>query len=65
MWTVVFLAMGGISLGKGVESSGLQDDMDLIIRDIISDLGTYTVVLVLSFIVLVSPFYLPQLVIVY
>lgn len=54
LWTVVFLAMGGISLGKGVTSSGLLDVMDDIIRDIVDGLSLYTVVLVLSGIVLVS-----------
>ncbi|KZT06062.1 Sodium/sulfate symporter [Laetiporus sulphureus 93-53] len=53
LWTVVFLAMGGIALGKGVTSSGLLDVMDDKIRELISGLSLYTVVLVLSFIVLV------------
>jgi len=53
LWTVVFLAMGGIALGKGVTSSGLLDVMDEIIRGIITDMSLYTVVLVLSGIVLV------------
>ena len=49
----MFLAMGGIVLGKGVTSSGLRDVMDMVIRDMISGLEFYTVVLVLSCIVLV------------
>lgn len=53
LWTVVFLAMGGIALGKGVTSSGLLDVMDEDIRSIIQDLSLYKVVLVLSVIVLV------------
>jgi len=53
LWTVVFLAMGGIALGKGVTSSGLLDVMDEIIRGIITDMSLYSVVLVLSGIVLV------------
>ncbi|KAH9838741.1 Sodium/sulfate symporter [Rhodofomes roseus] len=53
LWTVVFLAMGGIALGKGVTSSGLLDVMDDGIREMISGLSLYTVVIVLSFIVLV------------
>lgn len=53
MWTVVFLAMGGIALGKAVTNSGLLDVMDEGIRDIIDGLSLYSVVLVLSFIVLV------------
>jgi phosphate transporter len=51
---VVFLAMGGIALGKGVTSSGLLDVMDEVIRGMVQGLSTYTVVLVLSVIVLVS-----------
>jgi phosphate transporter len=45
--------MGGIALGKGVTSSGLLDVMDEIIRAAITDLSLYTVVLVLSGIVMV------------
>ncbi|KAH9925488.1 SPX domain-containing protein [Fomitopsis serialis] len=53
LWTVVFLAMGGIALGKGVTSSGLLEVMDDGIREMISGLSLYTVVIVLSCIVLV------------
>lgn len=53
LWTVVFLAMGGIALGKAVTNSGLLDVMDEGIRNIIDGLSLYSVVLVLSFIVLV------------
>lgn len=53
LWTVVFLAMGGIALGKGVESSGLLVVMDEVIRKILGDLSLYGVVMVLSAIVLV------------
>lgn len=45
--------MGGIALGKGVTTSGLLDVMDEIIRGIIADMSLYSVVLVLSGIVLV------------
>ncbi|PPQ83985.1 hypothetical protein CVT25_000531, partial [Psilocybe cyanescens] len=53
MWTIVFLAMGGIALGKGVMSSGLLDIMDVIIRDLVDGLSLYKVVLLLSPIVLI------------
>lgn len=53
LWTIVFLAMGGIALGKAVMSSGLLDVMDEYIRDVIEDLSLYTIVLVLSVVVLV------------
>jgi phosphate transporter len=48
--------MGGIALGKGVTSSGLLDVMDELIRGIITDMSLYSVVLVLSGIVLVCTF---------
>lgn len=54
MWTIVFLAMGGIALGKGVMSSGLLEVMDVIIRDLVQGFSLYAVVLILSPIVLVS-----------
>jgi len=53
LWTVVFLAMGGIALGRAVVSSGLIDSFDVEIRSLISGLGLYQIVLVLSAIVLV------------
>ena len=46
--------MGGIALGKGVTASGLLDVMDDVIRDMVAGLSPYTVVLVLSVIILVS-----------
>ncbi|EIN03935.1 Sodium/sulfate symporter [Punctularia strigosozonata HHB-11173 SS5] len=52
-WTIVFLAMGGIALGKGVTSSGLLEVLDELIRDLVEGLSLYTVVLVLSPVVLV------------
>lgn len=45
--------MGGIALGKGVVSSGLLEIMDIVIRDLVSGYTLYTVVLILSPIVLV------------
>jgi phosphate transporter len=53
LWTIVFLAMGGIALGEGVKSSGLLKVMDAIIRELVDGLSLYTVVLVLSVVVLV------------
>ncbi|KAF8799051.1 SPX-domain-containing protein [Phlegmacium glaucopus] len=52
-WTIVFLAMGGIALGKGVMSSGLLEVMDDIIRDLITGVPLYSVVLILSPVVLI------------
>ena len=45
--------MGGIALGKGVVSSGLLEVMDVIIRDMLYGFSLYTVVLILSPVVLV------------
>ncbi len=53
MWTIVFLAMGGIALGKGVVSSGLLEIMDVLIRDLVNGFSLYSVVLILSPVVLV------------
>ena len=53
MWTIVFLAMGGIALGKGVMSSGLLEIADVIIRDWVEGYSLYTVVLILTPVVLV------------
>lgn len=55
LWTVVFLAMGGIALGRGVTSSGLLDVMDEGIRTIIDGRSLASVLVVLSAIVLVRP----------
>lgn len=53
MWTIVFLAMGGIVLGKGVMSSGLLDVVDVILRDMVEGFSLYAVVLILSPVVLI------------
>jgi phosphate transporter len=45
--------MGGIALGKGVTNSGLLETMDAVIRDILDGYSLYTVVLILSAVVLV------------
>ncbi|KAJ7028274.1 SPX domain-containing protein [Mycena alexandri] len=52
-WTIVFLAMGGIALGKGVQSSGLLEVLDVLIRDLLEGVSLYNVVLILSPVVLV------------
>jgi di/tricarboxylate transporter len=59
LWTIVFIAMGGIALGKGVMSSGLLEVLDGSIRRLVDGFELYTVVLILSLIVLVSPFSAP------
>ncbi|KAI9451365.1 SPX-domain-containing protein [Lactarius psammicola] len=53
LWSVVFLAMGGIALGKGVTSSGLLDKMDTLIRGLINGQTEFGVVMVLTAVVLV------------
>lgn len=57
-WTIVFLAMGGIALGKGVSSSGLLVTMDEIIRKLMEGYSLTKVVFILSPIVLVRKAYL-------
>ena len=46
--------MGGIALGNGVMSSGLLKVLDGIIRNLINGYTLYTVVLILSPVVLVK-----------
>lgn len=46
--------MGGSALGKAVEASKLLEAMDIIIRDMITGLSFFTVVIVLSAVVLVK-----------
>jgi len=52
-WSVVFLAMGGISLGKAVLSSGLLDDVDVLIKKLVEGLDIFTILITFSFLVLV------------
>lgn len=47
--------MGGIALGKAVTTSGLLEVMDVLIRNLVSELSPYSVVLALSFMVMVGP----------
>jgi di/tricarboxylate transporter len=49
------LAMGGIALGKAVDSSGLLVIADELVRELIQGLSLYSVVLVLSVVVMVRP----------
>ncbi|KAF8506140.1 SPX-domain-containing protein [Hysterangium stoloniferum] len=53
LWSIVFLAMGGIALGKAVDSSGLLSIADNLVRGMIDGLSLYRVVLVLSVVVLI------------
>lgn len=50
---IVFLAMGGIGLGKAVLSSGLLDDMDAIIQQGVLGLDIWPILALFSVIVLV------------
>ncbi|KAH0833368.1 hypothetical protein J3R83DRAFT_12469 [Lanmaoa asiatica] len=52
-WTIVFLAMGGMALGNGVKSSGLMDIMDGVINRMLEGRQLYSVVIVLSVVVLI------------
>ncbi|KAI0280667.1 SPX domain-containing protein [Russula aff. rugulosa BPL654] len=53
LWSVVFLAMGGIALGKGVTSSGLLDKMDNLIRRLVEGRSEFGVIVVLTTVVLI------------
>ncbi|KAI5476710.1 phosphate transporter [Pseudohyphozyma bogoriensis] len=52
-WSIVFLAMGGIGLGKAVLSSGLLDDMDRVIQHVVLGLDIWPILVLFSAVVLV------------
>lgn len=53
LWTIVFLAMGGIALGKAVTSSGLLASLDDLIQDLVVGMPIWKVLLSLLSISLV------------
>jgi phosphate transporter len=53
LWTIVFLAMGGIALGKAVTSSGLLGSLDDLIQDLVVGMPIWKVLLSLLSISLV------------
>ncbi|KAK3824651.1 MAG: SPX domain-containing protein [Benniella sp.] len=53
LWTVIMLAMGGIALGKAVDSSGLLDTIAHYIQDAVSGLSMWVVLLIFSTLTLV------------
>lgn len=53
LWTIVFLAMGGIALGKAVTSSGLLASLDDLIQSLVVGMPTWKVLLSLLSISLV------------
>ncbi|MCO5565563.1 hypothetical protein L7F22_019237 [Adiantum nelumboides] len=53
LWTIVFLAMGGIALGKAVTSSGLLASLDELIQDLVKGMPIWQVLLSLLSISLV------------
>lgn len=53
LWTIVFLAMGGIALGKAVTSSGLLASLDDLIQDFVVGMPIWKVLLSLLSISLV------------
>lgn len=53
LWNVIILAMGGIALGKAVDSSGLLHTMALQISERVMGLSTFQVLFVFSSLVLV------------
>lgn len=52
-WSIVFLAMGGIALGKATLSSGLLDDLDGLLERLVEGLGLYSILVIFSVIALV------------
>ncbi|KAL9936273.1 hypothetical protein V8E36_005115 [Tilletia maclaganii] len=53
LWTIVFLAMGGIALGKAVTSSGLLDSLDTIIQEVVKGMPVWKVLIALLIISLI------------
>ncbi|KAI8595634.1 SPX domain-containing protein [Dissophora ornata] len=53
LWTVIMLAMGGIALGKAVDSSGLLDTIAHDIQQAVADLSLWVVLLIFSTLTLV------------
>lgn len=53
LWTIVFLAMGGIALGKAVTSSGLLASLDDVIQELVKGMPVWKVLLSLLSISLV------------
>ena len=52
-WSIVFLAMGGIALGKATLSSGLLDYLDRVFENVVDGLGLYSILIVFSVLSLV------------
>ncbi|OCF37916.1 phosphate transporter [Kwoniella heveanensis BCC8398] len=52
-WSIVFLAMGGVALGKATLSSGLLDALDLVLERMVEGLGLYSILIVFSLLALV------------
>lgn len=47
LWTIVFLAMGGIALGKGVSSSGLLKSLDGFVQNQVDGLPLWGILVIL------------------
>ncbi|WFD33882.1 low-affinity phosphate transporter [Malassezia cuniculi] len=47
LWTIVFLAMGGIALGKGVSSSGLLASMDKLVQGLVQGMSIWGILALL------------------
>ncbi|WVR07611.1 hypothetical protein IAU60_004653 [Kwoniella sp. DSM 27419] len=52
-WSIVFLAMGGVALGKATLSSGLLDALDQVLEHLVQGLGLYSILIVFSLLALV------------
>jgi phosphate transporter len=54
LWTVIMLAMGGISLGKAVQSSGLLNTITEMTMPLLNGLSSYSCLLIVCAIVLIA-----------
>ncbi|POV99484.1 hypothetical protein PSHT_13534 [Puccinia striiformis] len=53
-WSIVFVAMSGIALGKSVLSSGLSNDMDTLIERVLKGLSLWPITIIFGFLVLIT-----------
>ncbi|WWC90734.1 uncharacterized protein L201_005671 [Kwoniella dendrophila CBS 6074] len=52
-WSIVFLAMGGVALGKATLSSGLLDVLDEVLERLVQGLSLYSILIAFSLLALV------------
>ncbi|KIR29057.1 phosphate transporter [Cryptococcus deuterogattii 99/473] len=59
-WSIVFLAMGGVALGKATLSSGLLDMLNSLLEGLVEGMGLYSILIVFSVLALVIATFITQ-----